>query len=68
MKHYFVCSLFHSGLLGGGLIVDEKTITYKTGKVIVDSKYKNAELEISLPVCKSKPLFLKALARLNSAI
>lgn len=44
MKHYFVCSLCHHGLLGGGLIVDEKTITYKTGKVTVDSKYKNLVL------------------------
>ena len=44
MKSYFVCSLCHNGLLGGGLIVDENTITYKTGKIIVDQKYRNLEL------------------------
>ena len=44
MKSYFVCSLCHNGLLGGGLIVDENTITYKTGKITVDKKYRNLEL------------------------
>ena len=47
MKSYFVCSLCHKGLLGGGLIVDEKTITYKTGKVTVESKYRNLVLDRS---------------------
>ena len=47
MKSYFVCSLCQNGLLGGGLIVDEKTITYKTGKVTVDKKYRNLELNRS---------------------
>ena len=41
MKSYFVCSLCHNGILGGRLIVDESTITYKTGKVTVDKKYRN---------------------------
>ena len=44
MKSYFVCSLCHNGLLGGGLIVDENTITYKTGKITADKKYRNLEL------------------------
>ncbi len=44
MKSYFVCSLCHNGLLGGGLIVDENTITYKTGKVTVDKKFRNLTL------------------------
>ena len=44
MKSYFVCSLCHNGILGGGLIVDESTITYKTGKVTVDKKYRNLVL------------------------
>ena len=47
MKSYFACSLCHNGLLGGGLIVDENTITYKTGKVTVDKKYRNLELNRS---------------------
>ena len=44
MKSYFVCSLCHNGLLGGGLTVDENTVTYKTGKITVDQKYRNLEL------------------------
>ena len=47
VESYFVCSLFHHGLLGGGLIVDEDTVTYKTGKVTVDPKYRNLELRRS---------------------
>ncbi len=47
MKSYFVCSLCHDGLLGGGLIVDENTVTYKTGKVTVEKKYRNLELSRS---------------------
>lgn len=39
MKSYFVCSLCHNGILGGGLIVDENTITYKTGKMDNSEKY-----------------------------
>jgi len=44
MKSYFACSLCYKGILGGGLIVDENTITYKTGKVTVDKKFRNLEL------------------------
>lgn len=44
MKHYFICSLCHRGVLGGCLIVDEQVINYKTGKVTVDSKYRNLVL------------------------
>jgi hypothetical protein len=44
MKSYFACSLCHNGLLGGGLIIDENTITYKTGKITADKKYSNLEL------------------------
>ena len=44
MKSYFVCSLVRNGLLGGGLIVDDDSITYKTGKVTVDWKFRNLVL------------------------
>ncbi len=47
MKSYFVCSLCHNGIIGGGLIVDDNTITYKTGKVTIDNKYRNLELKRS---------------------
>ena len=45
MKSYFVCSLCHNGILGGGLILDDSTLTYKTGKVTVDPKYRNLVLK-----------------------
>ncbi len=35
----FLCSLCHNGILGGGLIVDDNTITFKTGKVTVNKKF-----------------------------
>ena len=38
---YFVASLIHHGVLGGGLIADEESLTYKTGKVTVDWKFRN---------------------------
>ena len=44
MKKYFICSLCHNGVLGGGLIVDEKMLNYKTGKVTVDIKYRDLVL------------------------
>ena len=44
MKSYFVCSLCYDGILGGGLIVDEDSIVYKTGKTTVAGKFRNLEL------------------------
>lgn len=41
MKHYFICSLCHHGVLGGALIVDEHVINYKTGKITVERKYRD---------------------------
>ncbi len=46
-QSFFWCSLCHNGLLGGELIVDKSTITYKTGKVTVSEKYRNLELRRS---------------------
>ncbi|MCR4998495.1 MAG: hypothetical protein K6A05_01500 [Lachnospiraceae bacterium] len=46
MKAVFVCSLIHRGLLGGGLLVEDSSITYKTGKVSVGSAYHNLRLEM----------------------
>lgn len=45
MKHYFICSLCHNGILGGGLIVDEQVINYKTGKVTAERKYRDLILK-----------------------
>ena len=40
----FVCSLCHNGILGGGLYLDSKSLTYKTNKLTVDKKYRNLVL------------------------
>ncbi len=45
MKSYFVCSLCRNGIIGGALVVEDDTITYKTGKVTVDRKYRNLVLD-----------------------
>ncbi len=44
MKRTFICSLCHNGVLGGWMIVDDKVINYKTGKVTVEKKYRNLVL------------------------
>ena len=41
---YFACSLCHNGILGGGLLVDRQSLTYKTNKLTVDKKYRNLVL------------------------
>lgn len=40
MKKAFVCSFCHKGILGGGLFVTDEAITYKTGKVTVEKRYR----------------------------
>ena len=35
MKKYFVVSLIKNGILGGGIVADEKAVTYYTGKLTV---------------------------------
>ena len=47
MTHFFLCSLIHYGVLGGGLIVDGDSVTYKTTKLTVEKKYKNLRLDRS---------------------
>lgn len=48
MKKSFMCSLIcPGGILGGGIYIDENSITYKTNKLTVDRKYKNLVLPIS---------------------
>ena len=41
MKKYFVVSLVKNGILGGGIVADEKAITYHTGKVTVSPEYRH---------------------------
>ena len=47
MKKSFMCSIIcRSGILGGGLYIDNTTITYKTNKLTVDKKYRNLVLTL----------------------
>ena len=48
MKKSFICSLIcHGGILGGGIYIDDMSITYKTNKLTVDKKYRNLVLPLS---------------------
>lgn len=41
MRKAFMCSLCRNGVLGGALYLDDLSITYRTGKLTVEEKYKN---------------------------
>ena len=47
MKHYFIASLCHEGVLGGGIVASDESITYRTNKVTVSPKFKNLEMKFS---------------------
>ena len=48
MKNIFACSIIcDDGILGGGLYLDSKALTYKTNKLTVDAKYRNLVLPLS---------------------
>ncbi len=47
MRKVFRCSLCHNGVLGGGLYVDNISITYKTQKLTVSEKYRNLVLPLN---------------------
>ncbi len=44
MKRYFIVSLCRNGILGGGMVVDDDKVTYKTGKITVPNKFRNLEM------------------------
>ncbi len=46
MRQAFMCSLCHRGLIGGGLYLDEKSVTYRCQKITVEKKYR----ELVLPL------------------
>ena len=58
--HTYAASLCWHGLLGGGLILDDERVAYRTGKLTVPPEIRN----LALPFCriksveKSKALFL----------
>ena len=44
MGKTFVCSLCRNGIIGGGLYIDEQSITYSTQKLAVSPLYRNLVL------------------------
>lgn len=46
MKTAFLCSLIRNGILGGALYLDEKSVTYKTNKLTVESRFRNLVLPL----------------------
>jgi hypothetical protein len=47
MKKSFICSLCHSGIIGGALYLDGDSLTYKTNKLTVAPAYRNLVLPLS---------------------
>ena len=47
VRKVFMCSLCYNGILGGGLYLDNNSVTYKTQKLTVNEKYKNLVLPSS---------------------
>ena len=46
-KQMFIVSFCYHGLLGGEIIADENTVTYKTGKLTIPSEYRNLRMKYS---------------------
>ncbi len=51
MKKTFICSLCRGGILGGGLYLEDDSITYKTNKLTIDKAYRNLVLPLD-EICK----------------
>lgn len=47
MRKAFMCSLCHKGILGGGLYLDNQSVTYRTQKLTVDDQYRKLVLPLS---------------------
>ena len=45
MRKYYIASICRGGVLGGGIIAGDESITYKTGKVTVPAKLRNLEMK-----------------------
>lgn len=47
MKDTFMASLFHEGVLGGGIYLQSDKVLYRTNKSQLERKYRNLELPYS---------------------
>ena len=44
MKKYFTASIIKHGIIGGGIVLDDEKLTFKTGKLTVPTEIKNLEI------------------------
>ena len=60
MKNTFSVSLCKNGLLGGWIVVEEESMTYRTGKLTIPEKYRNLEMKYQdiFSVTEGNMLFL----------
>lgn len=60
IKHTFSVSLCKNGLLGGWIVIEEDSMSYRTGKITIPEKYKNLEMKYKdiLSVEEGNLLFL----------
>lgn len=45
MRACFACSFFHRGLPGGWLTVDDRAVTYQTGKLTVEKRFRRLVMD-----------------------
>lgn len=55
MRKSFMCSLCHNGIIGGGLYLDQQSVTFVCSKLTVDKKYR----KLVLPLCDIRELTWK---------
>ena len=47
MRKVFMCSLCHNGILGGGLYLENQSVTYRTQELTVSEKYRNLKMPLN---------------------
>ena len=60
MGKTFVCSLCRNGIIGGGLYIDEQSITYSTQKLTVSPLYRNLVLPMNDGECYKFVIYNKS--------
>lgn len=58
MKKYFIASLIRNGILGGGLIIDDEYLSFKTGKLTVPDEIRNLKIPFENISSVSSGLYL----------
>ena len=58
LENIFSVSLCKNGILGGWIIVEDSSMTYKTGKVTIPEKYRNLEMKYEDVVSMTEGSFI----------